>query len=73
MISVIGKQFSARLGEAVEQDSRSLAEIAKHSGYHRNYIQRVIHGHKTNPTLGFVEVMAISLQRDPAWLLGIAN
>lgn len=69
-MTVLAHNFAARLSEALENDDRTLASIAKQSGYSVGHIRAVANRTKPNPTLAFVEVMALTLRIDPAWMLG---
>lgn len=64
VMSALGERFRINLVNAVNADGRSLAAIARKSGYGRNYIYRVMKRIKTNPTLQFVEVMSDTLGKD---------
>lgn len=70
-MSGISRAFRNRLELALSEDPRSQREIARVSGYSDAYISRLLNGKRSNPTLGFVETMALMLGRDPAWMLGM--
>lgn len=61
--------FRANLRAALEADPRPRKAIARTSGYSDSYIQRVVNGAKTNPTLLFVWCIAQTLGVDPLDLL----
>lgn len=71
MSEPLGVAFRLRLKAAIRADPRTHAEIAKASGYSAPHIRHVISGHRPNPTLAFVETMAVTLDRDVAWMLGL--
>lgn len=64
VMSALNERFRINLVQAVEADGRSLAAIARRSGYDRNYIKRVMTGAKPNPTLQFVQVMNDTFGKD---------
>jgi transcriptional regulator with XRE-family HTH domain len=70
-VSGISRAFRDRLRLALREDPRSQREVARVSGYSDAYISRLLNGKRSNPTLGFVETMALMLGRDPAWMLGL--
>lgn len=70
-MTVLAHNFATRLSEALANDDRTLAAIAKQSGYSVGHIRSVANRTKPNPTLAFVEVMALTLRIDPAWMLGL--
>lgn len=72
-MTALGKVFRARLTSAVLSDRRSVPQLAVQSGYSQTHIRAVMDGARPNPTLAFVETMALTLQRDPAWLLGVCD
>lgn len=72
-MSRLGNAFAERLAQAIKADGRTLKAIARHAGYNEGYIRRVITGVRPNPTLEFVEVMAITLGRSVEWLIGLAD
>lgn len=69
-MTALHKHFRQRLVEAIQSDPRPIKEIAYQSGYSAHHILEVRRGSKTNPTLAFVETMAATLGRSPAWMLG---
>lgn len=69
----LSQTFSARLALAIKHDPRPIKTIAGVAGYSPNHISAVQNGRRTNPTLQFIETMAATLNRDPAWLLGIGD
>lgn len=68
-----GLIFCQRLAQAVKADGRSVKAIARHSGYSEAYLLRLIHGHRTNPSLECIEVMALTLGRSIEWLIGLTD
>lgn len=70
-MSGISQAFRDRLKLALSEDPRSQREIARVSGYNDGYIRRLLNGTRSNPTLGFIETMSLTLGRDPAWMLGL--
>ena len=73
MSSALANTFAVRLRQAISEDPRSIEAVSRHSGYSEGYLGHVMQQRKRNPTLAFVEVMALTLQRDPAWLLGLGD
>lgn len=71
MSEPLGVAFRSRMKMAIRADPRTHDEIAKASGYSAAHIRRVISGHRPNPTLAFVETMAVTLGHDVAWMLGL--
>lgn len=63
--------FRTRLASAIEEDPRPMWKIAYAAGYCPSYVGAVKNGHKGNPTVTFIETMAHTLNRDPAWMLGM--
>ena len=61
--------FRAKFRARVLADPRSVRTLADVSGYSESYISRVINGSKPNPTLAFVETMAVTLNVPLADLL----
>lgn len=70
-MTALHQAFRGRLVEAIQSDPRPIKEIARLSGYSAHHIREVRRGSKTNPTLAFVETMATTLGRSPAWMLGL--
>ena len=64
VMSALNERFRINLVNAIKADGRSVAAIARRSGYDRNYIYRVMHGIKPNPTLQFVDVMSDTRGKD---------
>lgn len=65
--------FRERLRSAVEKADATWPEMAIRSGYSASYVQRLINGQKSNPTLACVSALAETLNVKPAWLLGVDN
>lgn len=61
--------FCANLRTAIAAKDCSQGWLAEQSGYSISYIQRVLQGVQTNPTLSFVECVAKALDTTPAALL----
>lgn len=60
----LGDTFRANLAYhilRVRREGMLVKQIEFKSGYNRRYIQRIISGEQSNPTLLFVESMAIAL------------
>ena len=64
VMTALNERFRNNLIDAVKADGRSLAAIARRSGYDRNYIKRVMTGVRPNPTLQFVQVMSDTLGKE---------
>ena len=63
--------FRERLQAAIDSQDMTWPELAAKSGYSASYLQRLIGGHRSNPTLSCVAALAETLQVQPAWLLGV--
>lgn len=63
--------FLARLRDAIEHKNMTWPELAAKSGYSASYLQRLVLGQRSNPTLSCVAALAETLQVRPAWLLGV--
>lgn len=61
--------FRTNFRARVDADPRSVRILADISGYSESYISRVVNGAKPNPTLAFVEAMAVTLNVPLADLL----
>ncbi len=61
--------FRSRLKAEIASQNRSVYWLARRSGYSEEYIRRILTGARTNPSLLFVECMAVSLEMDPLDLL----
>ena len=66
----LGEVFVERFAQAMDADPRPLCKIALTAGYSEDYVSAMKNGRKHNPTLAFVETMALTLGCDPLWLLG---
>lgn len=63
--------FRDRLRAAIDSQDMTWPELAAKSGYSASYLQRLVGGHRSNPTLSCVAALAETLQVPPAWLLGV--
>lgn len=64
VMSALNERFRINLVNAIKADGRSVAAIARRSGYDQNHIRRIMNGTKPNPTLQFVQVMNDTLGKD---------
>lgn len=62
--------LATRLGLAIQLSTLEKRQIAKKSGYSREYTTAIVRGARRNPTLNYVQAMAQTLGVDPAWLAG---
>lgn len=69
----VNAAFVERLKFAIKADKRKVKEIAHKAGYSPAHISAVMHGRRSNPTIGFVEALAHTLERDLGWMLGLTN
>ena len=69
----INSIFRARLVEAVRACRPELPVklIAHKAGYSKGYLERLMSGRKSNPTLQTVESLAAATNVSVAWLLGL--
>lgn len=62
--------FRERLSVAIFQTGRTMTAIAEASGYSEDHIRLIIRGKRVNPTIAFIEAMAVTLDISLFWLLG---
>ncbi len=65
----LASTFAANLKLRRKRMGMTQEALALASGYSESYISEVEKGHKSNPTLGFVETMAECLKLDATQLL----